>query len=75
MTDRESFREAFWKIISGFKHELKIMFALVLALGMITLVSMVLADQATEAYVISVVTLAILGVSGLLIGLCLWRIR
>jgi len=66
-------RERFWDILCGFRAYLRILLFFVTALLVLTVFSMVIADQRTDAYVISIVTATLLTGMLLPVGYCVWR--
>lgn len=68
-----SSRERFWDILCDYRHLLRLFLLFTTALLVLTLVSIGIGDQRTDAYVISVVTVGILVGTILPAGYCLWR--
>lgn len=66
-------RDRFWDIICGFRAYLRVLLLFVTTLLVLTVFSMLISDQQTDAYVISIVTATLLTGTLLPLSYCVWR--
>lgn len=66
-------RERFWDALCDYRPYLRLLLVFNTMLLLLTLLSMGISDQRTDAYVISIVTGAVLSATIVPAGYCLWR--
>lgn len=68
-----STRERFWDIICDFRAHFRLLLFFLTTLLVLTVLTMLLGEQRTDAYVISLVTIALLLATIVPVGYCVWR--
>lgn len=66
-------RERFWDIICDFRGPLRLLLLVLTTLLVLTVLTMAIGEQQTDAYVISLVTTAILLGTIVPVSYCVWR--
>lgn len=66
-------RERFWDIVCDFRAQLRLLLLFLTTLLVLTVLTMAIGDQQTDAYVISIVTTGILLGTIVPVGYCVWR--
>ncbi|WP_440767034.1 hypothetical protein [Natronorubrum sp. DTA7] len=68
-----STRERFWDIVCDFRAQFRLLLFFLTTLLVLTVVTMLLGEQRTDAYVISLVTIALLLATIVPVSYCVWR--
>lgn len=75
MSSQQPTREVFWEIVSEYHRLFMALLYINIVLLVLMVVAIVLGALQTDAYVISVINVVLLGGTSLLIGLVVWRSR
>ncbi len=65
--------DRFWKLLCDYRQLLRYLFALAVALAVLTVISIAVTERGTAEYVISVFNLSVLALVFVLVGYCLRR--
>ncbi|OVE85437.1 hypothetical protein B2G88_00995 [Natronolimnobius baerhuensis] len=66
-------REKFWDSVCDYRPYLRLLLVFTTTLLVLTLLAMGIGDQQTDAYVISLVTIGLLGITIVPAAYCVWR--
>ncbi len=75
MSSQQPTREVFWEIVNDYNRLFMALLYINIVLLVLMVVAIVLGALQTEAYVISVINVVLLGGTSLLIGFVVWRSR
>ncbi|GAB6878316.1 hypothetical protein JCM17823_05900 [Halorubrum gandharaense] len=68
-------RERFWDVLRPYRGQLRLLRMFATSLLVLALLAMALGEQGTEAYVVSVVTVALLAGTIVPVSYCIYRLR